>query len=290
MVESYDELVRQITEQVLAALRQRGLVEPGTHASPPPRADVRPPIGVCTGDYSKFPEIAGRTAGQPHLTKHQTGDAIPLTATVGGIVTLRQLQDAMRGSHDGVVHLADDARLTPLAADFVREHPHKVRRGHDAQPTAEPGRVSPPGNPGHALPWAWWIDGRCPAAEQILAQRRGILRALGVNRSPQSTLEVVKRISELVRGRQIAGGLLFVGSAAVAMCIANRCPSLRAVQGSCEQAVVQALDAIGPNVLVIEYPWTRPEAMAAMVDRMTCKRPIAVPHIERQLADLQRGG
>lgn len=290
MADPYHELVRQITEQVLAALRQRGLAGPNADAAQPPRADVRPPIGVCTGDYSQFPELAGRATPPASVRQGETAEAPPLIAALGGIVTVRQLQDALRGSVDGVVHLADDARLTPLAADFVREHPHKVRRTQEAQPAAESGHASPAGHPGHALPWAWWIDGQCPAAEQIVAQRRGIVRALGVNRSPQSTLEAVKRIAELVRGRQIVGGLLFVGSAAAAMCMANRSPSLRAVQGSCEQAVEQGIDAISPNVLVIEYPWARPEAMAAMVDRMTRKRPTTVPHVERQLADLQRGG
>jgi hypothetical protein len=187
------------------------------------------------------------------------------------------------------VYLADDARLTPLAADFVREHPHKIKHGH-ATPVPQTARAMPSGNPGHALPWAWWIDGQCPVVDQIVAQRRGIMRALGVNRSPQSTLDAVKRLAELVRARQICGGLLFVSNAAAAMCMANRCPSLRAAQGSCEQAVAQAIDGIGPNVLVIEYPWTRPEAMEAMVQRMTSKRPVSLPHVERQLVDLQRGG
>jgi hypothetical protein len=52
MAEQYHELVRQITEQVLAALRRRGLVGSPVDAAQGARADVRPPIGVCTGDYS----------------------------------------------------------------------------------------------------------------------------------------------------------------------------------------------------------------------------------------------
>ncbi|MEX2216371.1 MAG: hypothetical protein WD768_19825 [Phycisphaeraceae bacterium] len=60
------QLVDLITQQVLALLQSRGLLQQGgssvssnklSHASPAP---IHPPIGVCTGDYSKFPELAGK--------------------------------------------------------------------------------------------------------------------------------------------------------------------------------------------------------------------------------------
>ena len=132
-------LIEIIAEQVLEVLRRRqgpgaegredgpgdrGQQETGGRA---PRDEVRPPIGVCTGDYSQFPELQKR---------RRAGAARPAAPPLTGIVTAEQLQRAMDTATDGVVHLADDARLTPLANDLAREHPQRVRRG--GRPIASP--------------------------------------------------------------------------------------------------------------------------------------------------------
>ena len=67
MNDSDRQLVEAIAQQVIELLRRRGMLGPDSSAgaadSGGPRAEVRPPIGVCTGDYSKFPELAGRSLG-----------------------------------------------------------------------------------------------------------------------------------------------------------------------------------------------------------------------------------
>ena len=74
------------------------------------------------------------------------------------------------------------------------------------------------------------------------------------------------------------------------MCYANRPSSLRAVVGTCGEAVEQGIAALGANVLVIEYPYVKPDAMTAMVDRFISQTPQASPQVQRDLADMQRSG
>ena len=64
------QLVDTIVQAVMAALRQGGVVSvgpPGAQGAAVggARADVQPPLGTCTGDYSKFPELAGRLTSAP---------------------------------------------------------------------------------------------------------------------------------------------------------------------------------------------------------------------------------
>ena len=84
--------------------------------------------------------------------------------------------------------------------------------------------------------------------------------------------------------------MLFVPTAAKAMCYANRCPSIRAVVGTCAKAVEHGIDELGANVLVIEYPHHGPASMAALVDRMLQHQPEVPPQVQRELTELQRCG
>ena len=52
-----------------------------------------------------------------------------------------------------------------------------------------------------------------------------------------------------------AGGILLVQYGGEAMVYANRCPSLRAILGTCFEAVEQGAQRVAANVLVIEYPY-----------------------------------
>jgi len=274
------QLVRAIAEQVIAVLRQRGVVPEAANSGSSLPAPVRPPAGTCTGDYSKFAGSqvaadASSAAPPPAAIAHQV---VPLT----GIVTASQLQAAMDASPDGVAVLAPDARLSPLGNDLARQHPKRVKRASALS-------ANPAGQPA-PLPWLWWIDGSCAAVEQIVAQRAGRLSAATAVRGPQGLSNVVRELSALLHGRRVAGGLLFVPSAAKAVCYANRCTSIRAVVGTCGEAVEQGVTELGANALVIEYPHQGPSAMAAMVDRMLQEAAVAPPAVERELADLHRCG
>lgn len=281
-----EQLISAIVQQVLAVLRERGVKAGGAGASGGtgggvPRADVRPPLGTCTGDYSKFPELNRNRAelSDPGSAKPQA--ALVLT----GIVTASQLQQAIGDSADGVATLAAEARLTPLANDFARQHPQKIRRasaGGDAVATSP--------SPAAALPWLWWIEGACPVVQKLTAERQSLLRPMSSGRVASSLGQVIRDLAGSIKAKTAQGGLLFVPNAARAMCMANRCPSLRAVVGTCTEAVEQGVRELGANVLVVEYVHHGPRAMEAMVDRMLQQSPSVPPAMQRELADLNRCG
>lgn len=277
------ELVQKIAQQVLAALAGNAAA-PSPAAPAQPRAEIHPPAGTCTGDHSKFPELAARLASsQPKAEPAPAAEVVALT----GIITASQLRIAMDAAPDKVATLATDARLTPLAADLARQFPQRIRR---VVPMASPAAdaASAPGHASGGGAWAWWIEGQCSAVEELVNARRARLRMIGASRSSASLDEVVRNVAGAIKGRQVVGGLLFVPSAARAVCMANRCAAIRAVVGTCGEAVEQGIRELGANVLIIEYPHVGPAAMAAMVDRIMAQAPKAPPQVERQLADLGR--
>ena len=317
MSQSQEELVQRIAREVMAALRQRGQLD-----NPPPReapAPIRPPLGTCTGDYSKFPEMAewlvGEAADRPPPSppglpppSDSASPPAPSPAAVPqpanpypapvpapepialvGIITARQLQEAMDAAPQGIAVLAPDARLTPLAADLARQDPEKIKRL-----TAALGSAASHANPqitaaGPHLPWLWWVDEPCNIVDQIVGARSQQLRPSAAGRSGGGLpVQVVRDIATSIRAQRIAGAILFVRNAARAMCYANRCSSIRAVVGTSDEAVEQGIRDMGANVLVIERPQIGPRAMAAMVDRMLQQTPKAPPQVQRELADLQR--
>lgn len=329
------QLVREIADQVMAALGQRASDAVGGDA----RAQVRAPAGVCTGDYSKFVELQNRGRGQtdetrpcgcgcacgckgqggvrapaggcmggcgcPKLLELQNGDreqaddarrcgcaceckgkgqglneAKPTRAALGGIVTANQLRTAMDASGDGVAVVAADARLTPLAKDLAREKPGKLRRVTTAAADA--------GTPGDGGRWLWWSERHFPSSSSMMDRLVGRLVRTGAGRSGAELWQVVRDIAAAVRNGRAAGAVLFVSSAAQAGCFVNRCASLRAVVGTCEDAVAQGMAQVGANVLIVEVPHVLPEVIEAMVGRMTGMRPRVPGHVERALKELER--
>lgn len=297
-------LVQEIAAQVMAKL---GMSRPDPMAligQLPPPVHIAPPIGVCTGDYSKYPELAGRSAASP--TRPSVGpepsDAgsepvVPVVPAqliepvpLSGIVTAAQLQSAIDAAPGRVALLASDARPTPLAHDLIRQHPDRVRYAASARATGSSradGSESD-ARPGRDDTWLWWIDGRCPAVHELTQRLRSRLRTCGANRSPSSLADVIRTLAVSVRCGAAAGGLLFVGSAARAMCMANRCPSLRAVQGTCVEAVDEAVRELSANVLIVEYPRHGLRSLSEMVERVMRDVPRVSPVVQRELTDLQR--
>lgn len=282
------EFVRKIADEVLAALRQRGVEASsgggaGAGAGGGP-VEVHPPVGVCTGDYSKFPELAGKVTSP-------VGTAAPAPASpayaLTGIVTAKQLQAAMDKAPDGVAVLAAGARLTPLANDLARQKPGKVRRAGEAAVAGGNSAANP--SVGAATgTWAWWVDDQCPVVGQATAARKEHLRYIAVNRSPgaASAVEVVGRVAELIKSRQVSGAILFVSRPSRAVCLANRSPLLRAVQASHPQGLRDAIEDLSPNVLVIEHTRAKPESLAEMVDVVMRSNPRPIAAVERALHEL----
>ena len=71
-------------------------------------------------------------------------------------------------------------------------------------------------------------------------------------------------------------------------CFANRCASLRAVIGTCGEAVEQGIIDLGANVLIIEYPHHGYRSMSSMIDRFLQQDPKSPANVERDLGDLHR--
>jgi ribose 5-phosphate isomerase RpiB len=298
MSELDPKLVQEIARLVVA--RMSSHQSAAASAGPPPQADVRPPAGICTGDYSKFPELAARPVGakpqaSPPPEAAPTSPATPAPASepapLTGIITAGQLQQAVAAASDGVARLAADARLSPLAADFVREHPEKVRRlGHVGGGSGASADKSKSSAGKAADAWTWWIEGHCPAVQALVNRPGTNLRPSPQSHVSSALTRVVHELADAIKSKRTLGGILFVPSAAKVMCLANRCPSLRAVLGTCGQAVEQGVTDLGANVLVIEYPHIGPAKMEQMLERFTSQPPTATPMLERQLADLHRCG
>jgi hypothetical protein len=291
MAERDDQLVRMIAQQVIEVLLARGASGSAGADAPAQRADIHPPIGTCTGDYSKFPELAGKlygggtqaTGSAEESAKPQAApknEPIPLT----GIITASQLQEALTAAKGDAIYLAPDARLTPLANDLARSHAERIKR-------ALGGGSNPSNNVDvAALPWLWWIDGKCPVVDQVTTEHPGRLRRATAGASSSALVQVIRELAGAIRAKKIAGGFLFVHNAARATCLANRCSSIRAVVGTCGEAVEQGVNELGANVLIIEYPHHGHRSTSGMVDRMLQQGPRPPAVVERELADLHRCG
>lgn len=307
MTPQEQQLVQMIAREVIAQLRARQQgsgTSPLASSSQAERSDanIQPPIGTCTGDYSKFPELADRLnpPRQSQSTQGGTGasqaaapvqQTQPAQAMLTGFVTENQLREAIKASSSGVALLSPDAKLTPLGHDFARQFPEKIRRAEKGQAAREAHQPSTGSNTaGESLPWLWWIQGQCPVVAKVTSERASKLRTISASASGDNLVRVIRELAGAIKAGQAAGGLLFVPSAARAICLANRCPSIRAVVATCGQAVEEGLRELGANVLIIEYPHHGPRAVSAMVDRFIAQSSSAPASVQRELADLHRCG
>ncbi|MEX0654197.1 MAG: hypothetical protein WD534_01490 [Phycisphaeraceae bacterium] len=274
MAKPDEQLVQRIADQVLAAIQAESASADG-RTTP---AALRPPVGVCTGDYSKFTELQQ----SPRSPQTESGGVNPpAPAPLAGFVTAHQLEAAIKAAPDGVATLAADARLTPLAADYARQHPDKLRRAGTPSQTT---RNHPA--PAAAIPWLWWADGHCPAVQSLTREHRACLRPSAAPRNDVGMVEVVRDLAGLVEAKRVQGGLLFVRSGARAVCYANRCKTLRALVGTCAETVDEGVAELGANVLVIEYPYISPATMRELLARMLAQPPKLPANVAHHLADL----
>jgi ribose 5-phosphate isomerase RpiB len=258
-----EQLVRRITEQVIAQMKAGQIAAP---------VAVKPPAGTCTGDYSKFEdraELAKAKRTEDAKPRAALTDVAPLT----GFVTGRHV-DAIKGT---VLPLAFGAKLTPLGRDRAKE------RGLTIQRVSSKAGA---GGKSTANAWHWWIAGHCPAVDQVTGDLKLSLMPLSAKREMSQLHRVVADLSKRVKTGNAAGAVLFVPTAARAICYANRCPSLRASVATCGEAVEQSIEQLAANVLVVEYPHHGPKAIRAMVERfITAARP-SLPRVETQLKEL----
>ena len=263
-------LIKRITEAVMAELGRRGDASAVIASD---AAAIHAPMGICTGDYSRFPELANRTdltAAKPTDTTTviatATAPVPPKPAVFTGMVTARQLADVR-----GTVYLTASARLTPLAQDLVRERKIAVEIV-----------ATQSGNAGKH--WLCWMQGHCATAASLITELGG--RPLPIGNKPEHLLAAIQQAAGDIRSLKSQLAILFVPAAARAVCFANRCRSLRAVVGTCEQAVQEGIDMLGANVLVLEYPHLNAQRMRQLVMQFiqSSGRPDAT--LQRQLAQL----
>jgi hypothetical protein len=294
------QLVESIVQAVLAGLRAgtpspAATPAPGATPTVTPVVEIHPPAGVCTGDYSKFIELKGQAitpppapASGPAASPASAGptSTVPTPPTASptpltGIVTAAQLQAAMDTGPDRVALLAPEARLSPLAADLARQLPARVRRLALGDPALA--RPAAPGSP-----FLWWIEGHCPVVRELTQTHRERLSRFGVGLGGESLASVVRELAAAVRRKRAPGGVLFVEHAPKALCMVNRCRSLRGAHVARLPALEHALRDLAPNTLVLEYPYTDPQELARLVARFIGQSPAPWPVLERALEELHR--
>ena len=220
------------------------------------------------------------------------------------IVTARQLEDLHRQSgSNGHLTLPYRARLSPLANDWIRSK--KIVIGYGDVPMASNGTGPADSSSAPAKPQAaesvlssnigsfiWWCDGPCgPSKAAVVAhEKESQLRALDKPSDGKQLGSVVKSIAADVKGGRIQGAVLIVQNGALAMIFANRCPSLRAVLGTCMEAVDQAVQLAAANVLVIEHPHKTLQQVKNMLSRFTRGKRGLPEDVQRQLQELASCG
>lgn len=224
------------------------------------------------------------------------------------IVTARQLEDLHRASgSNGRLVLPYRARLTPLAADWVKAR--KVVLGYSDDGAARPSNGKP-GTPGtsplaasptvtagtvrEASPGAvlWWCDGPCgPAKAAIVAQaKESPLRSIELPSESRQIVPVLKLMAAEIKAGRASAGVLLVQSAAAAMVFANRCPPLRAIVGTCLEAVEQGIQQVAANVLVVEHPHRTLHQVKSMLARFARAKRDLPDDVRRQLDELASCG
>jgi hypothetical protein len=202
------------------------------------------------------------------------------------IFTARQLEDLHRSS--GHVTLPVGARLTPMASDWLK------RRGVAAvfQNESAVAPVSTSSAPAPAGTILWWCDGPCGAAKAALAAeaRERNIQPLQVNAEPKFLVAAVKQLAAEIKSDRAVAGILLVQAGAAAVVFANRCPSLRAILGTCREAVQQGIDLVAANVLLIETPYQTMQQTRNLIAQFVRTRRTPSDDVKRQLQELASCG
>jgi ribose 5-phosphate isomerase RpiB len=207
------------------------------------------------------------------------------------IFTARQLEDLHKS--DGHVRLPIGARLTPLASDWVRRRKIEVLYDGQSSSVKSPSvETSSSATPTLANATLWWCDGPCGPAKAALAAQASEtnLQPMNVTAEPKHLVSAVKHLAGEIRGGRATSGVLLVQTGAAAMVYANRCPSLRAILGTCREAVQQGVEQLAANVLVIEYPYQTLQQVKNLLSLFFRARREPSDDVKRQLQELASCG
>ena len=174
------------------------------------------------------------------------------------IYTARQLEDMWKANgSNGQVVLPYRARLSPMASDWIKAKRITIGYSDDGAPKVElkPAKEATVPAPA-AGSFLWWCDGPCGTAKAALSAqaRESNLGQIDIPSEPTKLIPVIRKIADEIKSNRTPGAMLMMNSAASALVFANRCPSLRAIVGTCMETVEQGLNQVAANVLIIEYP------------------------------------
>lgn len=212
------------------------------------------------------------------------------------IVTARQLEELHRqNGSNGHVTVPYRARLTPLAADWVRAR--KIVLGYanvegppfDARKSqsAPPAKIEPAAS--DVGPFLWWCDGPCgPAKAAIVSfEKEFNVRPLDTN---ADLVGCIRLVAGRVKAGQIGGAVLLVQHEAMASVLANRCSSLRAVVGTSMENVERGVQQVAANVLIIEHPQKTLQQVRNLLARFLRAKRALPEEVARQLQELASCG
>ena len=226
------------------------------------------------------------------------------------IVTARQLEDLHRSNgSNGHVTLPYRARLSPLAQDWVRARKIVLGYAELDGPSNGNGAAAPvsgpaaPGSPTPAQTSAavtpgsgsilYWCDGPCGPSKAALVgmEKEAPLKAMLLPPDRKWIVAVAKELASEIKAGRASAGVVVVQSASAAVIYLNRCPTLRAVVGTCLEAVEQGLQQVAANVLVIEHPHKTLPQVKNMLGRFVRAGRREVPEeVRRHLQELATCG
>jgi len=204
------------------------------------------------------------------------------------IVTARQLEDQHKNT--GQVKLPRAARLTPLALDWIKAK--RIQIQYDDVPAATNSATAAAGSAVPTTSTLWWCDGPCGAAKgAIMTLSREIgLAELPVPQDARQIVKAIKHLAGEIKAGRATTGVLIVKTGAPAVVFANRCPSIRAVLGTCLDAIEQGVQQVAANVLVVEHPYQTMSQVKNMVSRFAKAKRELSDEVKKQLQELSSCG
>ena len=210
------------------------------------------------------------------------------------IYTARQLEDLWKANgSNGQVILPYRARLSPMASDWIKSKKINVGYSDDGTvKTDSPAKEKAAPTPAPAGAFLWWCDGPCGTAKAALSaqSRESSLGQIDILSEPTKLVSVIRSIAREVKSNQTPGAILMVNSAASALVYANRCPSLRAIVGTCLETVEQGLRDVAANVLIIEYPHKTLQQIRNLIARFVKARRELSEEARKSLQELATCG
>lgn len=205
------------------------------------------------------------------------------------IYTARQLEDLHKTNGNGQVVLPYGARLTPLASDWAKSKKVAIGYSNIEAPKPQIKAIGQAATTPTTAPLLWWCDGPCGAAKAAITAQAKETSLAPIE--AKDLAKAIKQIAAEVKSGRAGGGVLLVQSGAAAVIFANRCPSLRAVLGTCMESLEQGIQLVAANVLVIEYPYKTLPQVKNLLGRFARAGPRQLSdEVKQQLQELSSCG